>query len=149
MSEEDFDPPSTVVLHRMVWHPDCYDNGELTSSGAFASRDLNGVRYISVDRHDLFDREFAVERAKLQQANANGVTAFREEVRMIDLPCRKVREIVDNFGERPFAVTAEPENNNPAHCGIRNVSGKRSKSYINQIRAKLMRTRINEWKLEF
>ena len=149
MANEDISPPSALTLHRMVWHPDCYDQGELTSSGAFPSQDLNGTRFISVDREDLFDQESLILRAKAQQSKADGQRTIRSEARVVDLPCGAVRETLDASGDRPFMVTSEPEPDNPAHCGIWNVSGKNSRSYIHQIRARLMQLRTKEWTLRF
>lgn len=149
MAKEKISPPNNVILHRMVWHPDCYDQDQLTSSGAFPSQDLKSPRFISVDRNDLFDQNAAVVRAKAQQMKADGQKITRTEARIIDLPCAPVREVLDTDGNRPFKVTSEPENDNPAHCGIRNVSGNQSRSYIHQIRVKLMKLRSGEWTLRF
>lgn len=132
----------------MIWHPDCYHDGELTSSGAFRSSDLKGDSFVSVDRSDLFDIEVVKKRALAQQEKANGTTTFREEARVIDLHCGSVRDVEDAQGAKPLAVTSEQEPDNPAHCGIRNVSGNKGKQYINRLRAKLMALRNNEWKID-
>lgn len=149
MTEFNNAPPKDVTLHRLVWHPDHYDKGQLTSSGAFPSQDLDGKRFLSVDRADLFDLELAQNRASEQQLKANGETTFRHEARVIDLPCGGVQEITDTEGKTPFSVTSEPEPNNPAHCGIWNRSGKKGRAYINQIRAKLMEIHTKEWMLKY
>ncbi|MEP5730191.1 MAG: hypothetical protein ABJL67_12570 [Sulfitobacter sp.] len=148
MDDSNIIPPDEITLHRMIWHPDCYDEGELTSSGAFRSNDLKGDNFVSVDRSDLFDIEVVKTRARAQQEKANGETTFREEARVIDLHCGAVREIEDAQKLKPLAVTSEKERDNPAHCGIRNVSGNTGKPYINRLRAKLMALRSNEWKID-
>lgn len=148
MAEDSLSPPDSVTLHRLVWHPDCYDDGKLTSSGAFPSQDLKGDRFVSVDRHDLFNIEIARSRAQSQQAKANGTDKIREDAMVADFPCGGVRDISDSEGKLPFKVTSEAEPDNPAHCGIRNTSGKKSRGYINQIRAKLMQIKLKEWELK-
>lgn len=147
MTASDTNPPDEVILHRMVWHPDAFDDGKLTSSAAFPSRDLNGVRFVSVDRHDLFDQVGTLERAALQQERADGIIHIRNEVWIADFPCGPIRLIVDDTNSRPLQVTSEEEEFNPAHCGIWNTSGKQGKAYINMLRAKLMKLKLHEWRL--
>lgn len=147
MAASETNPPDEVLLHRMVWHPDAFHNGELTSSAAFPSQDLNGKRFVSVDRQDLFDRAGTLNRAAHQQARADGINHIRTEVWIADFPCGPIRLIADDTNSNPLQVTAEPEEFNPAHCGIWNRSGKQGKGYINMLRVQLMKLKLSEWPL--
>lgn len=130
-------PPDDINLIRLVWNPDHYDNGVLTTS-AFDKSDLVEGRYLSVDRDDIFEPEAAKDTARAQQARANGDTVKRDDARLAYLSCSDVRHAVDQEQTKPFDVTSEPLDKNPAHCGIHNVSGKRGKAYINQLRSILL-----------
>lgn len=132
------DPPDGVRLYRMGWHPDHRDAGGVTGTSAFRED------FVSVDRSDLFDREAALARAREQQArawtkaDAQGKPRTYAAAFYIVLPCGGVREANDGEGGQPFAVTGAWLPENPAHCAIRNVSGKRGSSYMNRLRTILL-----------
>lgn len=126
-------------LHRLVWSPDDFDGDQLLSS-AFRKADLSGKagRYLSVSSVTLLDRAAEVAIAEAQSAKADGKTFFRERACSALLHCGTVRAAFDRDGERPFEVSEEPLPENPAHCGIRNITGKSSGSYLNHLRILLV-----------
>lgn len=52
---------------RTIWRDRDYDGGELVVGKVFPMDDLKSPRYISTDRHDLFNDGEAFERLKAQQ----------------------------------------------------------------------------------
>lgn len=100
---------------------------------------------MSVDRSDLADREAACARAREQQvkawerADAKGEPRTYAAAFNIVLPCGGVKEADDGEGVRPFTVTDAWLEENPAHCAIRNVSGRAGNSYVNRLRTILLR----------
>lgn len=139
------DPPDDVRLYRMSWHPDHRDAGGVTGTSAFRKEDLLGRDdFVSVDRSDLFDREAALARALAQQAKAWARADAKGKARTytasfyIVLPCDGVRAADDGEGVRPFTVSDAWLPENPAHCAIRNESGKQKPSYINRLRKMLL-----------
>lgn len=132
------EPPSEIDLHRLVWNPDDFDRGFLLGS-AFSKEDLmGGARYVSVDRIDHFCAEATLKTAEKQALKANGETIIRKAAASALLPCEAVRGAEDSEGAGPFSVTPEPLEENEAHCGIRNVSGKGGRAYVNQLRVLLV-----------
>ncbi|MEP3776266.1 MAG: hypothetical protein ABJM82_04490 [Shimia thalassica] len=131
-------PPNEIDLHRLVWSPDDYVDGKLLPS-AFPSGDLKTPdRYLSVDRVDQFNPDATIETANRQAENADGATIVREDAFSALLGCGEVRGITDHEGKHPLEVRPEPiKGVNLAHCGISNVSGKKSRGYVNQLRTEL------------
>ena len=129
-----------VDLHRLVWSPDDFDGDQLTPS-AFRRDDLKGGdKFISVSRTDLLQPEAELKMARRQAERANGTEFVREVGCSILFNCGRLRVAKDNEGCLPFAVTPEPiPGENPAHCGIRNISGKTGKGYVNQLRTILVK----------
>jgi len=131
-------PPNEVDLHRMVWDPDDWDGAQLLPS-AFPRSDLSVVgRFVSVDRVDEPFVQQALDRAEMQQDNADGSQHIRDEALSAFLNCGQVRELSDHEGTKPFSVSSYKEEGKPAHCGIENVTGKKSKGYINELRTLLV-----------
>lgn len=129
------EPPSEVGLHRLVWDPDDFENGQMKGS-SIRRDDLSGAKghYISVDRIDQFSGDATLATAAQQAAKANGKSVIREKACSALLECKGVREVQDEEGVKPFCVSPEPLTDNIAHCGINNVSGKAARGYINQLR---------------
>ena len=123
-----------INLHRLIWHPDDYD-GEQILTTAFRREDLmGGGEYLSVSRTDLLQPGTEREIVRGQENRANG----REAPYSTVFNCGQLRNKKDKENCTPFDVTREPIPENPAHCGIRNESGKRNRSYINHLRALLV-----------
>jgi len=149
VSPFDFDPPNEITLHRIVWHPEEFQDGSPTSSAVLPSSDLtNSDRFVSVDRSDLFDFAAASEIVSEQRKRGLGRGKEYETAKIVDLPCGGVRSVADEAGANPLSVTPEPEEFNPAHCGIRNTSGKKGRGYINFIRGEVMSLITRCWSLE-
>ncbi len=131
-------PPDHVDLHRLVWSPDDIRDGKLLTS-AFSKNDLKqqGL-YVSVDRTDQLDEQTVQRIAEEQAARADGAGIIRETPHSAILGCGNVRNLFDTEQNRPFEVRPEELEDNTAHCGIHNVSGRRNKSYINQLRTLLV-----------
>ncbi len=128
-----------INLHRLVWHPDDFCGNQLNTS-AFRKEDLKGGRsYISVSRLDMIDT--AVERkiAAKQARRANGTSIKRELAHSTQLNCSEVSSQRDDAGCIMFEVLSKMTKENPAHCGIQNISGKTSNGYINQLRVALVK----------
>ncbi|WP_162620463.1 hypothetical protein [Limimaricola cinnabarinus] len=136
--EELLEPPSDVDLHRLCWEPDDFDNGEPTTA-AFPRSDLSG-RYLSVDRMDTLVpqavRSIAAQQRENAQSESNDFD--REDAMSLILDCQSIRVAVDRDGGRPFAVKPQWLEENPAHCGVHNVSGKKGKGYVNHLRSLLL-----------
>lgn len=131
-------PPDNVDLHRMIWSPDDIDNGQLLTS-AFPRSDLSkSDRYISVDRTDIFDENAVKQIVAIQASKSDGTEIIRDEAHSALLACGAVRRLADTNQKRPFDVRSEKLADNPAHCGIYNVSGERGKSYVNELRSMLV-----------
>ena len=122
-------------MHRLVWHPDDFENGRLTSS-AFRKEDLMGneCNYISVSRIDKIQPDIERQRARNQAERTNGNNFIRDEAYSIEWNCGEVRDQKD----------AE----NTAHCGIRNISGKTGRLYINELRTVLVNLSTEPIRLE-
>lgn len=129
-------PPDHVNLIRLVWHPGQYDNGELTPA-AIENRDLRPGSFVSVDREDMFNEGVVRARALKQQGNINQAKNRRSAL-LFSLPCGGVRVAQDSNGTFPFSVTSEPLPENPAHCGIHNISGRTDRAYFNELRADVL-----------
>ena len=127
-----------IDLHRLVWYPDDYDCEQLLPT-AFRCKDLfGGDEYLSVSSTDRIQPEIEREIARQQADRANGKDIFREEPYSTLFNCRRLRNKNDVENCIPFDATRKPTLENPAHCGIRSISGKRNNSYINQIRTLLV-----------
>lgn len=127
-----------IDLHRLIWYPDDYDGEQLLTT-AFRREDLlGGGEYLSVSCTDRLEPEIEREIACQQAERANGIDIFREEPYSTLFNCGRLRNKEDVENCTPFDVTRERTDENPAHCGIRNVSGKRNNSYINQLRTLLV-----------
>lgn len=141
-------PDAIVDLHRLIWAPDDLDGDTLTTS-AFPKNDLmGGERFLSVSRTDILDVEAELQRAS-NQAASDSPHVVRDEAMSVILNCGEVCEIEDNTGARPFAVTPEPiPSVNEAHCGVRNSTGTKKPSYVNQLRTLLVRLASSPQKLD-
>ncbi|WP_420861937.1 hypothetical protein [Algirhabdus cladophorae] len=141
-------PETAVDLHRLIWSPDDFDGETLTTS-AFPKNDLmGGERYLSVSRTDILDADAELRTASGQAASDSG-NVVREEAMSVILNCGDVCNAEDDKGVQPFVVTNEPiPNENEAHCGIRNSTDTRSRGYINQLRAILVRLASQPQKLD-
>ena len=127
-----------IDLHRLIWCPDDYDGEQLLTT-AFRREDLmGGDEYLSVSSTDLLQPEIEQEIAYRQANRANGKNIFREVPYSTLFNCGLLRGKNDVENCTPFDITRKPTPENPAHCGIQNVSGKRNKSYINQLRTLLV-----------
>ena len=136
--EEYVDPPDAVNLHRLCWEPDDFDNG-LPTTSVFPRDDLTD-RYLSVHRMDRLDPSAVLRIAdqQRQKAHADSNDLVREDAMSVILSCSEVRTATDSEGVRPFIVSPEREQDDRAHCGIRNVTGKRGRGYVNQLRSLLL-----------
>lgn len=114
--------------------------GDQVKPTAFSSRDLSGEpdAHVSVDRHDLAVRSTMEETATRQRSKANGIDLFRELALIGRLPCGSVREI-EFEGISALEVIPVPVPGNDAHCGIRNSTSNRRKSFLAEVRGKLAR----------
>jgi len=132
-------PEATVDLHRLIWSPDDFDGETLTTS-AFPKNDLmGGDRYLSVSRTDILDADAELKTAS-GQAGSGSANVIREEAMSVLLKCGDVCTAEDGDGMQPFRVTPEPiPDENEAHCGIRNSTGKSGRGYVNQLRTILLR----------
>lgn len=128
-----------VYLHRLIWTPfDLGDDGKPLTS-AFPTNDLKGPeRYLSVSRLDIIDVECERRLAENQHEAWAGRDAPREDAFSIQLSTGAVRQVADDEAANPLAVSNEPLPENEAHCGIKNVSGKKGKGYVNRIRTILV-----------
>ena len=138
-----------VDLHRLIWSPDDFDGDQLLPS-AFRRDDLKGGEgYISVSRTDQLQPEAELNMAKQQAGRANGKNFVREDAWSILFNCGRLRAARDDEGLSLFAVTPEPiPDVNPAHCGIRNISGKTGRGYINQLRIILVKLAASPRRLD-
>ena len=136
-------------MHRLVWHPDDFDNGRLTTS-AFRKEDLMGneCNYISVSRIDKIQPDIERQRARNQAERTNGNNFIRDEAYSIEWNCGEVRDQKDAENTAMFDITEEPTKENPAHCGIRNISGKTGRLYINELRTVLVNLSTEPIRLE-
>ena len=127
-------------LHRLVWSPDDFDDDGNLITSAFRRKDLHGgADYVSVSRVDELDSNAEIALAEAQAKKADGVNFVREKAFSALLHCLAVCEVQDDSGNTPFQVTSEPiPGVNQAHCGIRNVAGKKSNGYVNQLRLLLV-----------
>lgn len=132
------------MLLRLVWDPEDInpETGELMTS-AFASDDLkNHRRGLSVDQKSIAVREVMDFVAGNQQQNAKGKK--RDTSMLTEVKTSRVSSLkLDGDDQRVLAVIQIPIPaangcpENPAHVEILNVSTKKSKATINEIRAKL------------
>jgi len=131
-------PGSEVDLHRLIWSPDDFD-GEKLSTSAFPKNDLMGdVRYLSVSRTDMLVPKAELQTAQ-RQAKTQSADFIRDEALSIVLNCGSVICAIDTEGTKPFTVTSEKiPDENEAHCGLRNITKKHGKGYINQLRIMLV-----------
>ena len=130
---------SNTKLHRLIWSPDDIDEEVGLLPSAFPKQDLEGgERYLSVDRTDRILFSSLRSLADSQQARANGSTTFREQPHSALLDWDHILGVKDEDGNKPFAVTDEPLPENPAHCGLRNQTGRKSRGYLQQLRALLV-----------
>ena len=135
----DVDPPCYVYLHRLVWHPDDIEDGQLLPS-AFPRGHLSGDNYVSVSRMDQVTMEAVLALADTQQKKADpDKEIFRDFAHSAILHSGEVRSLIDDKCASPFEVFPEPEDADPAHCGIRNITGKKGKGYIGQLRDMLVK----------
>lgn len=139
-------PQDDTDLHRLVWSPDDFDGEKLLPS-AFRKQDFSGSNddYVSVSRIDMLDPDAEIAIADNQAKKAGGNDFIRDEAWSVILNCGEIRRAEDSDKLQPFQVTSEPiPGENEAHCGIRNVSGKKGKGYVNELRsilATLIRSR--------
>lgn len=132
-------PPDYVKLLKLVWHPDDLEGDQLKPT-AFRKQDLSGEAdaHISVDRDDIAEREVMEAIANTQAAKSNNADIVRDHAMIGTLLCKAVREI--SYGETPaLQVVPFPLEENPAHCGIQNISGTKGRGFLNEIRGKLAR----------
>jgi hypothetical protein len=132
-------PPDHVLLLKLLWHPDDFEDGKIKPT-AFKSIELSGEpgKFVSVDRDDLAKRETMEKLAADQAAKVNPEknNLVRAEPAIGKLHCLAVREL--RFKDKPaVSVSPYPEAWNDAHCGMDNVSGHKSNSYLLEIRTKL------------
>lgn len=132
-------PPNSVLLYKLLWHPDDIEDGTIKPT-AFRSSDLSGDpdAHVSVDRGDCASRDCMERTAASQAAKANGLTIHRLAASIGRMPCGEVRSI-EYDGQKAVEVQAFPLDDNRAHCGICNISGTKSRSYLNEVRGKLAR----------
>ncbi len=146
---------NTEVL-RLVWHPAHFQNGKLIGS-AFDSSDLRPdtnkkgeKRYISVDERTRISKESVDSTISRQQRNDLKEQCQRFEARFARFRCGDLRRCSSTNGLKLFEVTHEPifsgKHNgsreipeNKAHCAIRNVSGCRKRSRIDELRTALLK----------
>jgi len=127
-----------IGLHHLVWHPDDFFDSQLKPS-AFRRQDLKGNEsHISVSRIDRIVPDVERKTASRQAEKANNDTIKRENAYSIKLNCGDVRAQKDDANITMFEVVEKPTGENPAHCGIRNISRKTGRSYINQLRVVLV-----------
>jgi hypothetical protein len=139
-----FDPPDEMHLLRIIWSPDDVINGQVLPT-AFKKSDLYGVeRCVSVDRVDLLVPAVARNTAARQKMKSNPEKSIlREEAYSTRIVTGVVRDMLDDVGERPLAVHSspilsdDPTFDNPAHCLIANISGKKHKNYLLGLQTKL------------
>ena len=145
-----------IQVFRMVWHPFHFEGTSLKTS-AFDRADLvpeldqqGAHRYVSVDRGDIIQRESVDWRIEWQQRDGKAETKSRHDAKFVHFLCESLRACVDDEDRRPFNITSEPEEagidgspENPAHCALRNVSGKTGsrsemRAYVEQLRVMLI-----------
>jgi len=132
-------------LHRLVWSPDDFDGNNLLPS-AFRKEDLSGnpESFISVSRIDKLTPKFEQNTANSQFDKYVNDQSKRNEAWSITFNSGELRLIKCSKNRQPFNVTAQTENGNPAHCGIRNISGLKGRSYINELRTLLVSVSKNK-----
>lgn len=135
-----------VAVLKMAWHPAHFDNDRL-SPAAFARKDLipendkeGRPRFVSVDEKSCIVRVAVDDRIKNQGAND---PEGRKNAQFAEYLCRTVRAMKDEAGEHPLDVTPERLQENPAHCGIHNVSktcrsNKKRSDYADELRSLLI-----------
>jgi hypothetical protein len=138
--------PDDVHLLRLAWHPAHFPNDELDPALAFDSADLRGDngRFLSVDRLDLVSQRAVDARIEQLKKDGKDERLKRREAKFINFNCGELRAASDADGMKPFQITTEEEEDNAAHCAVRNISGKRNPSYINELRTILV-SRIQEY----
>ncbi|MEY9720715.1 hypothetical protein ABIA22_003205 [Sinorhizobium fredii] len=137
------------MLLRLVWDPDDIDpeTQELLTS-AFSKDDLKSVeRGLSVDQKASAEEKCILCIAQRQQSNAEGHATIKRTTPL--LAEAKTQDVTsqtfDDDGTRIFAVISTPMGatedcpENPAHAEILNISGRKSKGYLNQMRTKLQK----------
>ncbi|MDD9731668.1 hypothetical protein PVW46_17325 [Mameliella sp. AT18] len=132
-------PEDNVQVHRLVWSPDDFEDGKLLTS-AFRRKDLEGgeTNYVSVSRMDKLNVAAELALATKQAEKSDGKQLIREEAFSVKFLCGEVRAVIDDAGTQPFDITSEPLPENLAHCGVRNITDKKSRGYINQLRVLLV-----------
>ncbi|MFO1210539.1 MAG: hypothetical protein U1E40_15175 [Amaricoccus sp.] len=135
-----------VAVLKMAWHPAHFDNDRL-SSAAFERSDLipdndeeGRPRFVSVDEKSCIVQAAVDDRIQNQGARK---PEDRKDARFAEYLCRTVRNMKDEAGEHPLEVTPERLQENPAHCGIRNVSrtersNRKRRDYADELRSLLI-----------
>lgn len=133
------DPDDNIVLMRSVWRDEDFDDqGLLIAARAFPSEDLKS-RYVSVDRHDLFDDVQAKRRLEDQQLRSiekSNLSKVTPEVGF--LLCSEVRNLKSPDNRQYLAVKDKSDGFYPSHCGIVNVNASPGKPSYNDMRRALM-----------
>lgn len=134
-------PSDDVDLLKLLWCPDDFDEvtGKVKPS-VFRKKELDGKgeNHVSVDSADLSRRDSMEQIAARQQEKANGQNIKRESARIGRVGTRLVR--VETKDELPlFEVKRVPLEENVAHCGIFNISGKTGRGDIDELQTKLAR----------
>lgn len=133
------------ILVKLVWHPADILDGRVLPT-AFRSEDIlaevdsetNRPSFISVDRSDMISKIATDARIDSQTSEGKAEKQKRLEANFAFFICQTIRDIVDNRGTKPFEVRPEPIfPENPAHCGIHNVSGQKGRSCRDELRAYL------------
>jgi len=129
--------PDHLCLLKLVWDPDHIDGDKVLPS-AFRKEELVGdpAVHCSVDRSDTASRKVMEQTAASQKEKADGVNHKRHDAFIGVLSCGKVRSLVVE-DTNPLEVISDPLPENPAHCGIRNSSGRKNRAFVNELRGKL------------
>lgn len=152
-----------VLVLRMVWHPAHFDNDKLNGA-AFDSADLrpdldaNGhPRFLSVDQGDLICKHSVDYRIDDQQKDGKSESCKRLEARFVEFSCADLRRhrldgdsetVIFNVTSEPVTAGLDGSPANPAHCGIRHVSGKTGgkgemRRHVQQLRTSLLKLKKN------
>ena len=119
--------------------------GGQPAPSAFRLDDLKGgENHVSVDRMDTAKREYILPMLVGQRSKADpGKSIHRETAYSALLLTGNVRNAVDGDGRNPFGVRGAPVENNPAHCGIVNVTRETGVAYRRKLRTILLE-QVNE-----
>lgn len=124
---------------RIVWHPDDVHSDGTIKPSAFRRQDLHGFpNHVSVS--DLDRLSMAVERAKIGAMKERQASREKASVVVFPVALLEAARLHDASNDPCLSVQPDcPEDpQNPGHCGIYNVSGRKTRSVVNELRQRIL-----------